>query len=80
MGRLKDDLASAANSNADPKVLKTQEYKEVLAKMSTTKKSVCGDSCICEDKDSELVLRLGQNDFVAPTTTSAPYEESKEVV
>ena len=38
------------------------KIEEVLRKMTTSKKSVCGANCICQDTKSELVLPLGQND------------------
>ena len=44
--------------------LGTEEHKEVIKKMKTTKKSQCGGDCACEDGNVELKNKLSQIDLV----------------
>ena len=57
MGKLPETITPDTISNLNVNT-ESEEYKEVIKKMKTTKKSCCGPGCACEDPRADLKLKF----------------------
>ena len=69
MGKLPDELKQRSlNSVYTPSKSNSDEYKQILTKMQTNKKSKCGESCACQDPSVELKHKLTQTELLVQST------------
>jgi len=69
MGKLPEELKQKTVASVyTPTKSNSDEYKQILTKMQTSKKSTCGADCACQNPAIELKHKLSQTEMLVQST------------